>query len=391
MSLDLIQLKALVIKEYREAFRDKRALMVALMMAILAPVGIMVMSKIMIEKLVDEPPVYVNFVGAEYAPKLIKHFSDKNLLSISDAPEGEKSIWQQRNITVQIPTDYAADMAEGKPIKLHLQADFTDKAVQPPVRRINNAVRNFSMSIGYKRLLLRGVDIRLLNPVKLVEQDTSKPDATFMLISMMLGIYLMLAAFMSGLSVAIDSSAGERERNVLEMLLCQPVSTLKIVLAKLISASTVAVIGVLLILILTSVSVGFVDLTKIGATFSLDLSTAAVLLLLLLPICFFASACQLFVAFQTKSFKEAQSTVGMLIGIPAFIPFVVSMMDDRPQWLNWLPIAGQSMIIENIFKGVDVDWLAVFATSGVTIAITVALVLALAKKLQSEKVVMALS
>jgi sodium transport system permease protein len=391
MSLDLIQLKALVIKEYREAFRDKRALMVALMMAILAPVGIMVMSKIMIEKLVDEPPVYVNFVGAEYAPKLITHFSDKNLLSISDAPEGEKAIWQQRNITVKIPADYAADMAEGKPIKLHLQADFTDKAVQPPVRRINNAVRNFSMSIGYKRLLLRGVDIRLLNPVKLVEQDTSKPDATFMLISMMLGIYLMLAAFMSGLSVAIDSSAGERERNVLEMLLCQPVSTLKIVLAKLISASTVAVIGVLLILILTSVSVGFVDLTKIGATFSLDLSTAAVLLLLLLPICFFASACQLFVAFQTKSFKEAQSTVGMLIGIPAFIPFVVSMMDDRPQWLNWLPIAGQSMIIENIFKGVDVDWLAVFATSGVTIAITVALVLALAKKLQSEKVVMALS
>ena len=391
MSLDLIQLKALVIKEYREAFRDKRALMVALMMAILAPVGIMVMSKIMIEKLVDEPPVYVKFSGAEHAPKLIKHFADSNLLDFADVPVDEKSTWEQRNIAIEIPADYAINMAEGKPVQLHLQADFTDKAVQPPVRRINNAVRNFSMAIGYKRLLLRGVDIRLLNPVKLVEQDTAKPDATFMLISMMLGIYLMLAAFMSGLSVAIDSSAGERERNVLEMLLCQPVSTLKIVLAKLISASTVAVIGVLLILILTSVSVGFVDLTKIGATFSLDLSTAAVLLLLLLPICFFASACQLFVAFQTKSFKEAQSTVGMLIGIPAFIPFVVSMMDDRPQWLNWLPIAGQSMIIENIFKGVDVDWLAVFATSGVTIAITVALVLALAKKLQSEKVVMALS
>ena len=391
MSLDLIQLKALVIKEYREAFRDKRALMVALMMAILAPVGIMVMSKIMIEKLVDEPPVYVKFSGAEHAPKLIKHFADSNLLDFADVPDDEKSAWEQRNIAIEIPADYAINMAEGKPVQLHLQADFTDKAVQPPVRRINNAVRNFSMAIGYKRLLLRGVDIRLLNPVKLVEQDTAKPDATFMLISMMLGIYLMLAAFMSGLSVAIDSSAGERERNVLEMLLCQPVSTLKIVLAKLISASTVAVIGVLLILILTSVSVGFVDLTKIGATFSLDLSTAAVLLLLLLPICFFASACQLFVAFQTKSFKEAQSTVGMLIGIPAFIPFVVSMMDDRPLWLNWLPIAGQSMIIENIFKGVDVDWLAVFATSGVTIAITVALVLALAKKLQSEKVVMALS
>ncbi len=391
MNLHWTQFKALVTKEYKEAFRDKRALIVALMMAILAPVGIVLMSKIMIDKLVEQPPVYVKFTGAEYAPKLIAHFIDKNLLSFVDVPKSDKHIWDKRNIAINIPAGYAKNMADGKPIKLHLQADFSDKAVQPPIRRINNAVREFSMAIGFKRLQLRGVDTRLLNPIKLVEQDTAKPDASFMLISMMLGLYLMLAAFISGISVAIDSSAGERERNVLEMLLCQPVSTLKIVLAKLVGAATVAFIGVILLLVLTSVSVGLVDLTKIGATFSLDTYTLVILILLLLPICFFASACQLFVAFQTKSFKEAQSTVGMLIGIPVFIPFVVSMMDDRPQWLEWLPISGQSLIIENILKGVDVNWLAFFASSGVTLAVTVGLVLVLAKKLQSEKVVMALS
>lgn len=391
MNIHFTQLKALVLKEYKEAFRDKRALMMALMMAFIAPIGLVIMSKIIIEKAVDEPPVYIKFTGAEYAPKLIMSFADKNLLNFADVPEDDKAVWEQRNIAINIPEDYAENMAEGKSIKIHLQADYTDKAIQSPVRRINSTVREFSLSIGYKRLLLRGVDIRLLNPVKLVEQDTAKPDATFMLISMMLGAYLLVAAFMSGLSIAIDSSAGERERNVLEILLCQPVSTLKIVLAKLISASTVAFIGVVLLLSLTSISVGFVDLTKIGATFNLELSTAIFLMLLLLPICFFASACQLFVAFQTKSFKEAQSTVGMLIGIPAFIPFVVSMMDDRPEWLNWMPISGQSMIIESVFKGVEVNWLAVGATSSVTIALTVGLVLGLAKNLKSEKVVMALS
>ena len=201
----------------------------------------------------------------------------------------------------------------------------------------------------------------------------------------------MMAAFMSGLSVAIDSSAGERERNVLEMLLCQPVSTLKIVFAKLLSASTISFIGVCMVLILTSLSVNFIDLTKIGATFSLSLPTTLILILLLLPICFLASSIQLFVAFQAKSFKEAQSTVGMIIGIPAFVPFVLFFMDDRPQWLDWVPIAGQSLIIEDIFKGVDVNWLAMLTTSGVTIAITAGLVLTVAKKLKSEKVVMALS
>lgn len=391
MNAHINQLKALVLKEYKEAFRDKRALMMALMMAFLAPVGLVIMSKIIIEEAVDEPPVYIKFTGAENAPMLLKHLADKNLLSFADVPEGEKAAWEKRNIAIKIPDDYAENMTQGKAIKLHLIADFTDKAVNPPVRRINNAVREFSLSIGYKRLLVRGVDVRLLNPVKLIEQDTAKPDATFILISMLLGAYLLITAFTTGLSIAIDSSAGERERNVLEMLLCQPVSTLKIVLAKLISASTIAFIGVVLLLSLTSVSVGFVDLTKIGATFNLELSTAIFLMLLLLPMCFFASACQLFVAFQTKSFKEAQSTVGMLIAIPAFIPFVVSMMDDRPEWLNWLPISGQSMIIEGVFKGVEVNWLAVGATTLVTIALTVTLVLALAKKLKSEKVVMALS
>jgi sodium transport system permease protein len=391
MNAHINQLKALVLKEYKEAFRDKRALMMALMMAFLAPVGLVIMSKIIIEEAVDEPPVYIKFTGVENAPMLIEHLAGKNLFSFADVPEDKKAAWEKRNIAINIPEDYAENMAQGKAIKLHLKADFTDKAVNPPVRRINNAVREFSLSIGYKRLLLRGVDVRLLNPVKLIQQDTAKPDATFMLISMMLGAYLLITAFTTGLSIAIDSSAGERERNVLEMLLCQPVSTLKIVLAKLISASTIAFIGVVLLLSLTSVSVGFVDLTKIGATFNLELSTAIFLMLLLLPMCFFASACQLFVAFQTKSFKEAQSTVGMLIAIPAFIPFVVSMMDDRPEWLNWLPISGQSMIIEGVFKGVEVNWLAVGATTLVTIALTVALVLALAKKLKSEKVVMALS
>lgn len=387
----VIQLKALIAKEYKEAFRDRRALMVALMLALFAPIAIMLMSKIMIEKLIDEPAIYINVTGAQYAPALMEYLKDENLLPITQAPENEKAIWQQRNIKLAIPEGYAQYMSEGKKISLTLQADFSDKAITPPVARIQRAIRSFSLGIGYKRLVMRGIDVRLLNPIQLVQQDTAKPDASFMLISIMLGIYLMLAAFMSGLSVAIDSSAGERERNVLEMLLCQPVSTLKIVLAKLISASTVAFIGVTLVLVLTSLAVSFVDLTKVGATFNLNLSTAITLLILLFPICIFASACQLFVAFQTKSFKEAQSTVGMLIGIPAFIPFVVSLMDDRPLWLNWLPVAGQSMIIENIFKGVDVNWLAFIATSIVTLLLSAVLVFTLAKKLKSEKVVMALS
>ena len=385
------QFKALLLKEYKEAFRDKRALMVAMMMAVMAPVMIFALSKTMIKELVETPPIYVKVSGAEFAPKLIKQFKDENILLFADVPSEYKNLWHEPNIEITIPETFAKDMIAGETIDIVLRTDYSDKAMNAPLRRIKDEIRNYARSIGYKRLLVRGVDIRLLKPVNLIEQNTALPSSNAMFISMMLGLYLLMAAFMSGLSVAIDSSAGERERNVLDMVLCQPVSTLKIVLAKLVGASTIAIIGVVLTLVLTSFSVGFVDLTKIGATFSLDAFTIAALIILLIPICFFASALQLFVSFQAKSFKEAQSTVSMIIMLPAMIPVALMFIDDKPKWLDWLPVSGQSLLMEDLFKGLPVDWFLVMATSLVTIAITIALVVILSIRLKSEKVVLALS
>jgi sodium transport system permease protein len=175
------------------------------------------------------------------------------------------------------------------------------------------------------------------------------------------------------------------------MLLCQPVSTVKIILAKLSCASLIACIGVLLTLSLTSFSVGFVDLTKIGASFSLDAYTVFALLLLLIPICFFASALQLFVAFQAKNFKEAQSMVSMVIMLPAMVPVIMMFVDDKPQYLDWLPITGQSLIMDDLFKGLPVSWSLLGFTGFVTLAMTTVLVMLMAQKLKSEKVVLALS
>ena len=387
----MIQFKALLSKELKEAFRDKRAMMMAMMMAVMAPVMIFAMSKVMIKEAVETPEIYLKVTGAEYAPKLIKALEDENILLFSNVPEADKVIWDDRNLTLTIPENYNQEMVEGNTIDIYLSADYSEKANMSPIRRITNTINNHARGIGFKRLLVRGIDVRLLQPINIIEQDTSLPNSNAMIISMMLGLYLLMAAFMSGLPVAIDASAGERERNVLEMLLCQPVSTVKIVSAKLCCASFIACIGVLLTLSLTSFSVSFIDLTKIGASFNLDAFTITALLLLLLPICFFASALQLFVAFQSKNFKEAQSMVSMIIMLPAMVPVIMMFVDNKPKWLDWLPISGQSLIMEDLFKGLPVSWALLGFTGFVTISMTVVLVLLMAKKLRSEKVVLALS
>lgn len=387
----MIQLKALLIKEFKEAFRDKRALMVAMTMAMLAPVMILVLSKTMIKEMVETPPIYLNVTGEHFAPKLMTALNQNNIYSLVNAPENLKSLWQERNVELIIPEDFAKHMNEGRVITITLRADFSEKALNSAIRRVKHQINAYGQNIGAKRLIVRGIDPRILRPININDQDTAQPNSNAMFISLMLGLYVLMAAFMSGLSVAIDSSAGERERNVLEMLLCQPVSTYKIVVAKLCCASTISIIGVTLTLVLTSFSVSFVDLTKIGATFNLDFMMVLFLIILLLPISFFASALQLFVSFQAKSFKEAQSTVSMIIMLPAMIPVALMFIDDKPAWLDWLPVSGQSLLMDDLFKGLAINWGAFAGTALVTIGITVILVIILSSRLKSEKVVLALS
>lgn len=387
----MIQFKALIIKEFKEAIRDKRALLAAFSLPLLAPILIMLMSQQMIKEMVDKPPVYAVFEGAQYAPKLMKALEDDNIHPISEADEGEHPVWEKRNITINIPETYSEDMVAGNIIRLVLNADYSDKTSLSPIRRIKDVVRDHARAIGYKRLVMRGIDVRILQPIDLVEQDRAEPTSNAMMISLMLGLYLLMGAFVSGLSTSIDSSAGERERSVLEMLLCQPVSTLNIVLAKLTCTSTISTTAIVLLLAMTTLSIGFVDLSKVGMTFGIDAASFVTLLILLVPMCIMAGALQLFFAFQAKSFKEAQSTVTLLVMIPAFVPFALMFIDNRPLWLEWLPVVGQSIIIEELFKGLAVNWAAIGVTSFTTLAFAVVLVLTLAKKLKSEKVVMALS
>lgn len=385
------QFRALLIKELKEAIRDRRAFMAAMIMAVLAPVLIYVSSVFAIEEAVEKPDVYIHIRGAESAPDLVEQLAQENIFSATGASDDDLRKWSDRRIELLIPVNYAADMRGGSSVDLVLRADMSDTSLSSPLRRIRNAINDYSRGLGVKRVLLRGIDINLLRPIAVEEQDLSSPNSSAAFINTMLLFYLLFGTFITGLSVAVDTSAGERERNVLEFLLCQPVPTYQVVAAKLLTASCVAVIGVVLTLALTSIAVGFIDLGKVGATFSLSAVTVVLLLLLLIPLCLFASSVHLLLAFQAKTFKEAQSIVSMVIVVPAFIPFALMLMENKPTYLQWLPISGQYLLMEDLLKGSSIEPLSVIAVTLTTVAATFGLFAILARRLQSEKTVLALS
>ena len=133
---------------------------------------------------------------------------------MSEANDEDLAVWEQRDIRLTIPESYQSYMESGRPVELILRADYAEQAQKAPIRRLRSALDAYAQSIGMQRLLMRGIDTRLLQAIKLTQQDTAPPDNNTGFITLMLVLYLMLAAFMSGLSVAVDTSAGERERQV---------------------------------------------------------------------------------------------------------------------------------------------------------------------------------
>lgn len=380
----------LLIKELREIVRDPRALLAGFGLAFLAPVVIYAGLSYAIDRAADEPPAYVLIEGAAYAPNLVMALSDARLLPLEEAPEDAREHWQSQAITLRIPSDFSEAIAAGKTLEFVIEGRLNDDAGGTVVRRLRNVLQSYGGELAQRRLLLRGIDLNLLRPVNIELRDTSPPENNVGRMSLMIVMYVMMAAFFSALSPAIDSSAGERERNMLEVLLCQPVRRIDIVAAKLSASFLVAMLGVTLTLSLTAFSMGQVDLAKAGMAFSLSPWVFLAALLAIAPVALFASALILLVAFFARSFKEAQSQVTLVIMLPALGPMAMMFMQGRPTILNWLPITGQYLYLERVLKGGALFETEIVSTSALTVLLAIVLALATAWHLRSEKSVNAL-
>lgn len=338
-------------KELLEIIRDPRALMAGLGLAFLAPLVIYGGMSYAINRATDTPPAYVTLVNADAAPNLVVALAQANIKPLEQAPAKALERWQAMAIEVRIPEDFRDALSSGEVADITITANLNEDPAGTVVRRIQGTIRGFAGVVAQRRLLMRGVDPAIVAPIDIHVHDTAPAENNLGRASMMLVIYVIMAAFFSALSSAIDTSAGERERNMLEVLLSQPVRTIDVVTAKLSGVVAVSMFGVALTLALSAIALSMVDLAKAGLSFSLSVTTSALALLAILPVSIFASALTLLVAFFSKTFKEAQSQVSLVIMVPAMLPMVMMFTDSAPGIINRLPITGQFVFIESLVKG----------------------------------------
>lgn len=380
------KLIAMVRKELIDAARDKRSVMAGLYYAIGTPLIMCGMFMVLINQLTSPEDLNITINKAENAPDLVRYLSRKgiNQADLTATPDADV-----KAITLTITEDYAANMAKAKPAEVIILADNSDEKLQKSIRRLQQELQTYSSEMGSLRLIARGINPQVMQSLKVDMQDQSTPDSKG---GMILGIAIftmIYSVFISAMNLAIDTSAGERERNSLALMLSHPISTRQLVLGKVIAVTLFALLGLVLILLISKIAYTFVPWQELG--FSINISTDFMQLMFVIgiPVALLASTLQLFVSFMAKSFKEAQSYLTMVL----FVPIALSMAASyniAPDVLQWIPVSGQQQALMDFIKGKDIPMLQLAVSSTMTVVISIGLMLGMEKMLKSEKVVFGL-
>lgn len=343
-------------KEVRENLRDRRTVLNTLLTGpLFAPLVFALLINAMVTRELDkaEKPLPVPVVGAAHAPNLIAALKQQGA-EIKDAPaDPERAVREQdADLVLRIAPSYAEAWRKGEPAQVELIYDQSQRDANGSVARLRGMLESYGQRTGALRLVARGLSPGMTKPIVVASRDQSTAQARSGNLFGMLPYFFILGAFIGGMALAIDTTAGERERQSLEPLLANPVSRSRILLGKLGATSVFAVTTLLLSIAAFSVAAQFMPTDRLGIRLEIGPRFALLTLFAALPLVVLLATLQTLAAAFAKSFREAQTYLSLLMFVPAVPTMMLSFFPLKTQaWMYAVPLMGQQVAITRLMRG----------------------------------------
>ncbi len=362
-------------KECVDHVRDRRSLFSALLFGpLLGPVlfGIMMGAAITMAADDVEKALEVPVVGAERAPELIAFLRENRIDVVEFEGEDPRAAVEagEEDYVLRVDEGYRESFRAGRPASIGLYADRSRQRLAGDLRRIESTVNGYQRKIGQLRLMSRGVDGRLMQPIVLEEVDVSTPEARGLLMAGMLPYFILLSVMMGGFSLAIDTTAGERERGSLEPLLTTAASRAAILGGKLLATALFCLAALAIVLTAFSISFRFVPLELADMAIALDARAAVTAFWVVAPFTVLGAAIMCLVASFTRSFKEAQTWLSVVLFVPILPAVIHFIRPFEPTLLNLaVPVLGQHVALLEILAAETLSPAAVIVNAGSTLVL----------------------
>ena len=391
----LTRLWVIIQKEITDNLRDRRSVANALFAVLINPLLYVLLFGFLNRTFTEqaERPLALHVLGAANAPNLIQ-FLDQNNVDILEAPADAEEAVRRGDLAVVlvIPEEFGEQFREAQPAQVRLLVDESNTGSNFALNRAQSLISQYSSQIGGLRLIARGVSpaINVAVPVETVNVSPATAEGGAGFVLNLLPVVMMTAAFYGGFYLAVDTTAGERERKSLEPLLLNPVPRREFLIGKFLAVFAFTLLATFLATALFLILLGIPQIqafTDIKLNVGWDIILIAVALMI--PVVFMAVALEMLVASYARSVKEAQ-TYTQLIAFAGFLPSLfLSVLPIQPQeWMYIIPTIGQLYFITDVSRGLPLDTTLVALCSLLTLAIGAAALMAAMRFYNQERVIL---
>ncbi len=342
-----------MMKELRENLRDKRSVFSALLFPFLGPLLMYFIFTGMAEQINRAKYIVLPVSGAEYATDLIDWLTQQGVDVVPIKHDPYTVVKEEKlDFILAITPTYQDNFHQGKPANLILYSDSSRNDSRTSILKVQQLLQIYSGQIASMRLLARGIDAKVVQVVNVVNIEVASLQKKAALAMNFIPLFILLAAFICGMQIAVDATAGERERGSLEALLLNPVPRLVLVMGKWFAAVAFSATGVILTLIVCILALHLMPTADLGLHPVLGLREFIGLLAAILPMAFLATALQILLASFARSFKEAQTYISLLVLFPT-LPGLFSTIYsiDVQTWMMGVPALAQQLLLTAVLGG----------------------------------------
>ena len=378
------------LKELLDSVRDRRTLIMVLVASILSGPVILVLLAQWFTSLEEKSQVMkVRIAGQERAPALVNFLQRSDVQIETAPPDYEKLVREGRlDAVIVVPRDFDERFASGDGAQLEIIYDDSRTDARGAYVATDRLLRAFNRETAMLRLMARGVSPDMVQPVKVNHLNTATPRQKGAMLLFLIPMFAIMAPFLGGMTLAIDSTAGERERGSLEPLLANPVPVANFVVGKWLAAWTYAAGVAMLTMGGFVMTAALYSGQRLSALMTFGGLELALFMALIVPLAALTSALQVLICTYGRSYREAQTYVSYLSTLVPFVPMVAMMSGLKDAtWQLLVPVLGQQMVFTKIVRGealVLQDWML---PSAIALAIAVACVAMVSRLLGDERIV----
>jgi len=373
--MNLSRVGVVLRKELTDAFRDRRSIYSMLVGALVGPILVgFIFNRIAVQQR-GAQEIRVPVTGRANAPLLVDWLGQQVGVQVVDGPDDAEGAVREskEDFVLLIPKEFGEKFRESRPATVKLVSDGTRQSARSKVQRVRSLLQRYSIEVGSLRLITRGVSPSIASALAVEDVEVSSSQQRAAMILNMIPMFVVLAAFIAGMQISTDSTAGERERGSLEPLLVNPAPRIEVVMGKWLAAVTSSGGGMIITLVLTTTVLLMVPLQDLNIRFRFGWNEALALMAGTLPMALMAPAIQMYLSTYARSFKEAQGYMGFLVFVP-MMPGMVSAfypISNRP-WLAPVPVLGQYALANDVLGGKQPA--AIWFVAGALAAVAVAAV-----------------